>query len=661
VAIDPTNTYSGADQGEGGGTSGNIYGDTFDESANPTWAFYNNADERIGNCTPTNGTGTSRSYLKFPVASIPSHVHVTSATLTLYQVTYYTGGYGDTIDAYTIGSAWDETTLDWNTHPTNFGALVGTATASSTVNTNISFDLTLAAYNWWQLGYQVDGLALRYDNESQQCQWYASDDYGAHLPSLSVTYLQDTTAPTGSISLNGGTAEFTNTPTVRAYTGTTDDGSYIGWASDWSTVNGVSANGHTGSTWSVDSAGTNLIGDSSPCGSTACWTQTFFTANFNIGDWPTFTTMFKTDSLANFQLGVVAAGNNNERFMLTGGSTGFTGLQYSTSGSCYTTATENVSLSANTWYYGQITFPLSNAGEFRIWAVGQARPSSPTVYKEGIAMASPGLNVFLDGDNASNLHHFWLSNTDVTYRNTGSGTIGYGTALSSLSNDNSTWSCGAPASGTYCVYAHYQNWTLSSGDSKKTVYAKYVDNAGQTSTGSIYAQIILDSTPPTTSITSPAANLEARGQVVVTGTATDPPSSDNSQSGLKTVALMMDGQPAGTAIANSSNPSFMWDTTNVTPGAHTLTYQATDNAGNVGNSAPVTVYVGNTGQMPYETLASRQLPDGGHTVSVNVVNGDTLVTHTDLRACFANAMTPLPVRVPAAARICRGSAYPKGE
>ena len=640
VAIDPT--YSGADQGEGGGTNGNIYGDTFNESANPTWAFYNNADERIGNCTPTNGTGTSRTFIKFPVGSnIPTHARVTSATLQLYQVTQYTGGTGQTIDAYTIGSAWDETTLTWNNQPTNYGSMVGTATTSSNVNVNISFNLTLAAYNWWQLGYGVNGLALRYANESNQCQWFAADDYGSHLPTLTINYLNDLTPPSDptytnvhSVTINGG-APYTNNPTVSLVGDSADPGSDVNWSSNWSTVNGVGSNGtQTTANWSVDASHSMLVADSSSCGGTACWAQTFFTT-IPGGGWPTFTVMFKTDYLPSFQLGVVAAGNNNERFMLLGGTSGFTSLQYSTSGSGWSTTGVSVPLSANTWYYGQITFPLGNAGEFRIWPVGQARPTSPTVYHENIAMTNPGLNVFLNGDNGPNLHHAWIGNVNITSVHASSDTTGFGVSQMAFSNDNTNWACPAPASGTWCVYAQQPTtWALSPGDGVKTVYAAYLDNSGFSSTGDVQitSQILLDTTPPTTSITAPATGAEVRGEVTVTGTAVDPPAPDGSYSGVALVWLYADGQQIGLPVQGPTpNPTFVWDTATVTPGEHTLTMRAVDYAGNLGPmSAGVTVNVDTTGQMPYETFATRQLPDGGHAVSVNAATGDALVTHTDL-------------------------------
>ncbi len=132
VVLDPISTWQSSDP-HTNTTNGNIYGDTFDESGNPTTSFYNVNSERIGNANVDpglNGNGTSRSYLKFPVGSIPAGVHVTSADLALYQSSQYSGG-GVQINANVVLSAWNEITLNWNNHPTSF-ALAWTGTTAAT-------------------------------------------------------------------------------------------------------------------------------------------------------------------------------------------------------------------------------------------------------------------------------------------------------------------------------------------------------------------------------------------------------------------------------------------------------------------------------------------------------------------------------------------------
>ena len=59
----------------------------------------------------------------------------------------------------------------------------------------------------------------------------------------------------------------------------------------------------------------------------------------------------------------------------------------------------------------------------------------------------------------------------------------------SFSNDNTNWSA-------WQTYGTTAAWTLSTGDGTKTVYARLMDNAGNTTTGNITASIYLDTTPP---------------------------------------------------------------------------------------------------------------------------------------------------------------------
>ena len=137
VAIDPTIGPLTSATTTDNTSSGNTYSDTLDESANTTWSFYDNPDERMGNCNtiPSSatgyGTGTNRSYIKFPLGTLPTHAHVTYGTLTLYQVSAFGGATG--ITANTILTAWNATTLTWGSHPTSF-SYAGSGTAHTSYN-----------------------------------------------------------------------------------------------------------------------------------------------------------------------------------------------------------------------------------------------------------------------------------------------------------------------------------------------------------------------------------------------------------------------------------------------------------------------------------------------------------------------------------------------
>jgi RHS repeat-associated protein len=634
VAIDPT--FSGADS-HTNTTSGNTYADTFDESANPTWGFYTTNTERIGNCNaiPSGstgyGTGTNRSYIKFPVGAAPAGVRVTSATLSLYQLSAFGGG--PTIAADEIKTAWNATTLTWNNHPTN-AVMVGSAAARTTYNVTWQVDVTQALYDWWENGQTNNGLRLRYTNESAACNLFSSDDRGitSELPSLTVNYVQDLTAPGAALTINGG-ATVTNNPAVRLNTTVSDTGSITEWGSNWTSATGVGANGGSAAHWVA--TGSELTADTSSCGATQCSAQTFIPSNAsswsNIANWPTFTAMFKSDLAGTFYFGAVASGSENTRFDLvaSAGSSAFTSLQYSTAAGSYSTTAINVPFTANTWYYGQVAFPQNDTAEIYVWPVGQAKPATPTVMRAGIYMSQPGLNFWEDGDSGANLHTYSIANVVATAKNTGSGTIGYGVYGMDFSNDGSTWSC--PTGGSWCVAAASQpTWTLSSGDGAKTVRMRAIDNVGKVSS-TASAVIVYDTTAPTATITSPTAARDARGVVTVNGVASDPTAADGSSSGVASVALYVDGIQEGMPVTASTTPSFLWDTTNVASGPHTLTLKATDNAGNTGAaSAGVLVSVSNGGQMSYETYALRDLPAGGVKAGVNVATGTSVVTEQDI-------------------------------
>jgi subtilisin family serine protease len=94
-----------------------------------------------------------------------------------------------------------------------------------------------------------------------------------------------------------------------------------------------------------------------------------------------------------------------------------------------------------------------------------------------------------------------------------------------------------------------------------------------------------DTTPPTTSITSPANGATVSGTITVSANASD-------DVGVTRVELYVDGGLLGT---DTSSPyQFSWNTASVANGSHSLQTRAYDAAGNVGSSAVVTVTVSNS-------------------------------------------------------------------
>ncbi|MCX5695018.1 MAG: hypothetical protein NT014_07895 [Candidatus Omnitrophica bacterium] len=159
-----------------------------------------------------------------------------------------------------------------------------------------------------------------------------------------------------------------------------------------------------------------------------------------------------------------------------------------------------------------------------------------------------------------------------------------------FSNDNTTWS-------TPEAYTTSKNWTLSSGDGTKTVYAKFKDAAGNWSSA-VSDYIILDITLPVIVLTSPANNyLTNQNPITVnytldgtaksvsrtltegvnTLTVTDVDAAGNS--GTTSINVILDSIiPSGTIRINNDNQY-------INTIAAVLNLSATDSGSGVGSEA----------------------------------------------------------------------------
>jgi len=122
--------------------------------------------------------------------------------------------------------------------------------------------------------------------------------------------------------------------------------------------------------------------------------------------------------------------------------------------------------------------------------------------------------------------------------------------------------------------------------------------------GSIDCGTCPDTTPPTASVGSPANGATVSGTITISATASD-------DVGVTQVQFFVDGVPLSTDTTAPYSAS--WNTTTAVDGAHSLTAQAADAAGNLGSSAAVNMTVDNTG--PAVTINS---PAAGATVSATV-------------------------------------------
>ena len=133
------------------------------------------------------------------------------------------------------------------------------------------------------------------------------------------------------------------------------------------------------------------------------------------------------------------------------------------------------------------------------------------------------------------------------------------------------------------------------------------DAAGNSTTSGIVNVTVTappaDTTPPTVSVTAPAAGATVSATINVTASASD-------NVGVAGVQFKLDGANLG-AEDTSSPYSVSWNTTTASNGAHTLTAVARDTAGNSTSSAGVGVTVDNSAPPPPVGLVAAYSFDQG--------------------------------------------------
>ena len=149
-----------------------------------------------------------------------------------------------------------------------------------------------------------------------------------------------------------------------------------------------------------------------------------------------------------------------------------------------------------------------------------------------------------------------------------------------------------------------------------TVVARATDVAGNvkdSASVSVTVQnTVADTTAPTVSVSAPVAGATVSGSVNLSASATD----NTGGSGVASVAFLVDGTVVST---DTSSPyTATWDSSKVTNGSHTVVARATDVAGNVKDSASVSVTVQNTVADTTAPTVSVSAPVAGATVSGSV-------------------------------------------
>jgi hypothetical protein len=224
-------------------------------------------------------------------------------------------------------------------------------------------------------------------------------------------------------------------------------------------------------------------------------------------------------------------------------------------------------------------------------------------------------------------------NGGASYTNTVSVTLGLtcadagsGCSQMEFSNDGTTWS-------GLATYQTNTSWTLIGADGLKTVYARFLDGAGNLSTAAT-STITLDTAAPVFSLTSPAAGARVRtaqagyslSEIAANGTITFQWTGGSADPASPHIYTMT--TPDMTAGSHSVTPAFAL----IDGSTYDIVFAATDAAGNA--ATPVT-NTGITFDTTQPTVVST-VPAGG---AVNIPVSSA-VTATFSEDVLASSVTP---------------------
>jgi hypothetical protein len=234
---------------------------------------------------------------------------------------------------------------------------------------------------------------------------------------------------------------------------------------------------------------------------------------------------------------------------------------------------------------------------------------------------------------------------------------------------NTTFSSGAKttASANEMIFGHCEMWSGSvlegsgfvqhstaNGNIEETKnvtsIGSYDATCGENGSGPLAmmatfraANNVLDTTPPTVSITGPVNGAAVSGTVTVSASATD-------NIGVAGVQFKLDGSNLGTEDTTSPY-STSWNTTATANGSHTLTAVVRDGSGNTTTSSSVAVNVSNAPAVLSLSLNPATVTGGSSSIGTVTLNGaaptNTLITLTSSNTAAAT--------VPASVNIAQGS------
>lgn len=175
--------------------------DTFTSSGQPNTNFSSSPSLRVGFNIAQNFQA-QRTFLFFPTNSIPANATIQSAVLQAWISGFAPNGDSPMgMEARFLNSAWDPSTLTWNSYNPAWGASIGVGQVPANIQM-IEANITGPVAEWVSGSRANHGIMIQGDETPQQRERiFNSLDAGNGLfPRIIVTYQIDTTPPTSSMS-----------------------------------------------------------------------------------------------------------------------------------------------------------------------------------------------------------------------------------------------------------------------------------------------------------------------------------------------------------------------------------------------------------------------------------------------------------------------------
>ncbi|MDJ0841666.1 MAG: PHB depolymerase family esterase [Acidobacteriota bacterium] len=159
--------------------------------------------------------------------------------------------------------------------------------------------------------------------------------------------------------------------------------------------------------------------------------------------------------------------------------------------------------------------------------------------------------------------------------------------------------------GTDTSSPYSYSWSTSSeANGTHSIFARAVDSSGNTATSDTISVTVTggveDVTPPSVTLTFPTGGESVYGTVALTATASD-------DFGVTSVEFFVDSVSIGTGVpSGQAGPwEFLWNSTSVSDGSHTVSVKAYDAKGNEGSDGPVSITVDQDVLVLDETFSDR--------------------------------------------------------